>query len=565
MSDVRRYESTWERLVDQSPTGTLTLDQQGRIQFASLAVADLFERSAASLVGKTLKWACQKSDWPKLQSQLERAVEGSEQVHFECRTDTPSGVKKVLFQSLDMGDFGGANGIALNVTDVTPLRQLERRTENLTSRDPLTLLRNRSSYSGLLDQVTLRSATLQTTVCIAIINFDDFHLINEGYGIEVGDLTLIELAMRTTKALGAQTPIARLGNDEFAVIFEPGCDESRAQAVITQLLADLAEPIRIGEYTISVRATAGIASTAEVTHDARELMRAASAALRAAKASSRGHVVLFCEDMGAQVLQRAEVHRQFRTALAERKLRLAYQPIIDMQTGQIVSVEALSRWNDPHLGPVSPQVFIPIAEATNLMGELGDWVLETVCEQIKGWAKMAMTDFTVSVNVSGQQLLEPGIAERLTSIVSAHNVAPERIIIEVTESVLIDDTNLVSQRLAELRSFGFKLSIDDFGTGYSSLSYLSEYEFDILKIDRAFTVPLRSELNERDRIIVGAVIELARSLGVTTVAEGIEDETEFVALATLGCDYGQGYLFWEPLEVNEVTAVFMEPTAQAVA
>ncbi len=557
-------ESLWAHVVDKSPAGVVIVDSAGEVIFASNAIRSILGAEELALT-KSLDWIADPKDVGRLRDFVKHAHvrPGTDELRLRARTE--SGLKHLRLTSISVDDPTTLDGAIVCITDETESHKLERRTENLTSKDPVTMLRNRSSYVALLEQALVRKATLRGRICIAVVNIDDFHLINEGYGIEIGDLVLCEIAMRITKELGEETPVARLAGDEFGVIFEPGSTEVGARRITDKLLEALSPPIEIGTYRISVRASAGIASSSEVNHDAKKLLRAAGAALRSAKKSSRGHVVEFCETMGQQVLEHASVHRQFHTALTDRKLRLVYQPIMDMQTGQIVSVEALSRWTDPYLGPVSPTVFIPIAEATNLIGKLGDWVIESVCEQINLWAAMGINGFTVSVNVSGQQLLEPETAEDLISIVRAHGVAPERIVIEITESVLIDDTNLVNERLRTLRGFGFQLAVDDFGTGYSSLSYLREYEFDILKIDRAFTNPLRQQSNDRDWLIVGSVIELARALGIKTVAEGIEHENEFMSLCQLGCNYGQGYLFWEPLEVETANAVLAEPTVRAVA
>jgi len=251
--------------------------------------------------------------------------------------------------------------------------------------------------------------------------------------------------------------------------------------------------------------------------------------------------------------------------LETRGLRLAYQPIIDTFTGQIVSLEALARWTHPDRGEISPNVFIPIAESSGLISRLGDWALKTACKQVVAWDKAGYSFFTVSVNVSGHQLREDDYIQRVREILDATGVDPTRIIVEITESVLIDDTDFVASRIRSLRELGLALAIDDFGTGYSSLSYLQRYEFDYLKIDSGFVRPLGNDDDAQEREIVSAIVQLAQGLGAITVAEGIENVEEMTALEKLGCDRLQGFLFYRPIEVEAIEGALASSIDEAQA
>ena len=268
--------------------------------------------------------------------------------------------------------------------------------------------------------------------------------------------------------------------------------------------------------------------------------------------------------MGQEVSERIELRNLLQDALKTKKLRLAYQPIVDIDTGEIAALEALSRWQDDSRGNISPATFIPIAESAGMITELGEWALRTACEQVVEWARQGYDDFTVSVNMSGHQLREENVITKVSRILRETKVDPARITIEITESVLIDDTDFIAHRIRALRELGLRLAIDDFGTGYSSLSYLRRYEFDVLKIDRSFVIPLADDANKREREIVNAMIKLAQALGAITVAEGIEEAEEYGVLRTLGCDLAQGYLFWYPMESYEVIpALNVVPTSAA--
>ena len=261
--------------------------------------------------------------------------------------------------------------------------------------------------------------------------------------------------------------------------------------------------------------------------------------------------------MALVATERLELRSGLARGLRGGEFRLVYQPVVHLGTGEIRSLEGLARWQHPRLGAISPLTFIEIAEQSGEINSLGDWALRTACGQLNDWADRGLTDYHVAVNVSVHQLRQEDIVRRVVRLVDEAGVDPTKITIEVTESVLIDNSDLIAERMRALRSAGFAMAIDDFGTGYSSLGYLQRYEFDILKIDKSFVDPLVAPENQREREVVGAIISLAQGLGAVTVAEGIEEQSQLDVLAELGCDYGQGYFLFRPAEVDQCTEILV--------
>ena len=568
--EVRKHieasERRWRGLVQNSSTALVMLDTNLHVVFASGAVKEILGHPEESYIGHTLEWVTHSKDWDEALQTVLDLLENDPggRVHFEVRAfDADINTHILAIIVTDMREVEDIEGIVLNIADLTEQRMLESRVHHVANNDPLTLLPNRSAFLDEVSAVLQRSSVSEESVAVAVVNVDEFRVINEGYGTELGDRVLVELALRIRQSVQADDTVARLGGDEFGVLLGSGCTDEEAEMAVASILAAMNRSLQIDGQTLSIRASAGLAVDYQADSTASAMIRRASTALDSAKDGERGHVVLFNEQMGANVAERAEVRDLLGEALREGQLRLVYQPIVNMTTGGLVSFEALARWTHPTRGPISPGVFIPIAESADLITELGEWALMTAAQQIHSWRDQGFTGFTVSVNLSGRQLLEPNIIERIDAIITECEIPYESLTLEITESVLIDDTDLISQRISEIRQLGVALSIDDFGTGYSSLSYLRRYEFDILKIDRSFVSPLGNEIDQRDRVIVKNMITLAQDLGATTVAEGIENESELNALRALGCDRAQGYLFWKPLEVEDATNVLIEALGPA--
>ena len=559
---IAQNERRFRALVQNAADVVFVIDKAGFPTYVSPAIEKISGFPTSAYLGRSMEWTTHSNDWNKSVEAFRSVLETGETRRYEIRALDAEGELRLLSCVLtNMFDVEGVDGVVLNATDITEKRMLESDLRNAEVFDPLTLLFNRTTFIAEVDDAIRSCSVTQSSVVVAVINIDDFRLLNEGYGTEIGDQVLTEVASRIRQQLRLGDLVARLNGDEFGVLMVIDQLIDDTTEPIGRILEALSEPMFIENREVSIRATAGLA----IDHDGEltglQIIRNADTAVDAAKTNQRGEVLVFHEGMGDDISRRVEVRNRLRQALPNDELRLVYQPIIDIENGSVVSLEALARWDDPVLGPVRPDVFIPVAEKSGLILELGEWALRSACEQIAQWERDGLSGFTVAVNVSGEQLRTASIIDRFKTILDEAGVAPERITIEITESVLLDDTNFTASQVHAFRKLGFRLAIDDFGTGYSSLSYLQRYEFDILKVDRSFVGPVSKTGNVREREIVRSMIALAQNLGAKAVAEGIEELKELDALASLGCDMAQGWYFYRPLEADDATSMLRSKIA----
>ncbi len=564
---VAASEKRFRSLVQNASDIFIVLDSDGKTTYASDAIARVLGYEPEMLLGKQLNTIVHENDQEPAARHFLAVLNGTKaQEKHEFRAYTADGEVR-LFEAImtDMTDVPEVNGIVVNGTDVTAERSLERDLKDAETIDPLTLQLNRKAFIQEIDTALRRASISGAAVSIAIIDLDDFKTINDALGPVLADQALVETANRIRRSVRLGDVVARLSGDEFGVLMPDGYSSLESVAAIERVLTELQIPFELDRHPMSLKATAGLSIDVGGSDTASVLLREADTALGMAKKSAPGKSVMFEEEMGSAVSERLDLRTGFERALQNDEMRLVYQPILDIATGRIVSLEALARWKHPERGEVSPSIFIPIAEDSNTITPLGEWALRSACRQVNEWTLRGLSDFTVSVNMSGQTLIEDDVITRVRSILRETKVDPARIIIEITETVLIDDTEFIADRISALRALGVALAIDDFGTGYSSLSYLQRYEFDYLKIDRAFVRPLAAPENVKDREIVAAIIRLAKGLGATTIAEGIEGESEHLVLQTLNCDRAQGFLFHRPKEVNEIFEILCEDLALDIA
>lgn len=552
-SNERRFRA----LVQNASDVVAVLSSDGEVTYISESCEKVLGYPADQFLGRTFEWIADDNDWEFAKDYLRATLSGtqSHQLHETRATHCDGSIKLLESVITDMRDVDGVEGLVVNISDVTEQRTLERNLRDAETTDALTLLLNRNAFVREADSAIRRASVAGHGVAMAIVNLDDFRVINEGYGTNVADEVLVELSHRVRQAVRLNDSVARLNGDEFGILMPDGYTAVEAEGIVERILDEIIEVISIAGHTIALRATAGLVMSRDGSASGISLLRDADTALDAAKQTNRGGLVHFEEAMGEEVSERVQLRNLLHDAIREGKLRLAFQPVVDIETGAIVSMEALARWTDPVRGEIGPSTFIPIAEATGMISELGEWALRTACTHVVEWAELGFDDFTVSVNMSGHQLREENVIAHVKRVLDETGVDPRRITIEITESVLIDDTDFIADRIRALRQLGLRLAIDDFGTGYSSLSYLRRYEFDVLKIDRSFVIPLSDDTNKREREIVNAMIKLAQALGAVTVAEGIEESEEYAVLRTLGCDFAQGFLFWYPTESEDVIDV----------
>jgi diguanylate cyclase (GGDEF)-like protein len=403
--------------------------------------------------------------------------------------------------------------------------------------DPLTGLPNRSLLHDRLVQAQERTARAPGAVGVLFLDLDGFKTINDSLGHGCGDELLVAVAQRLDGVLRAGDTAARLGGDEFAILIEALDVEHEALLVAERIMVALRAPFQLGGHEISVRASIGVATARGPGGD---LLRDADLAMYQAKAQGRDRVVGFDGDMHAAMVDRLELEGDLRRALERNELHLAFQPIVDLADGRPVAAEALLRWSHPTRGELMPAQFVPLAEETALIVPIGAWVLEAACRAATDWL-----DLPVSVNVSSVQLRATEFPTTVAAALEASGLAPGRLILEITETVLVQDVERTALQLREIKSLGVRIAIDDFGTGHSSLQYLQGLPIDWLKIPKPFVDELAAEGGTG--VLARAILELGRSFGLQVIAEGIEVEAQSERLQGFGCSVGQGFLFARPL------------------
>jgi len=424
---------------------------------------------------------------------------------------------------------------------VQRLQAANSQLENLRGHDMLTGLMTRADFEGALDEAVLACNRDAASLALLYVGLDSFRSINEAYGHPVGDAVLTQAADRLRTALGVQLALSRLDGDEFVLLLAAGADEAADAA--EQLLRELQRPYTVDALSLRLGASVGIAIYPD--HGARpRLLGQAAVAMRSVKQLGGGGHAFFDPALAVDERDQAELLQALRRAVEQGQLQLVYQPKVDAQSLQITAAEALLRWEHPQRGTVGPAVFVPLAERHGLMGTIGHWVIEEACRQAAQWRGLGLR-MRVAVNISGHQMRQDDLAQHIEDTLHRHGIPAGRLTCEITESVAMEDTAHTRATFERLRALGVHVSIDDFGTGHSSLASLRRLPAAELKIDRAFVTDLAH--SERARSIVKAIVDVARTLGLHVVAEGVESTEQRDVLVALGCDELQGYLFARPM------------------
>ena len=438
-----------------------------------------------------------------------------------------------------------ADHVSIALTDartVDSLRQALTDARHDAMHDVLTGLPNRALLRDRLARAFLRSERHKTSVALVFLDLDGFKHVNDSLGHDAGDQLLVEVGQRFHETVRETDTVARLGGDEFAVLVEDVADLTDVTEVAERLLEALTEPVSLEQRDVSVNASIGIAISSNEACDSRTLLRNADVAMYEAKRSGGGRYVYFAEDMHQQTVRRLTIEQELRDAIARDELELHYQPIVEIESGRVVFLEALVRWRHPQKGLVAPVDFIHIAESSRLIKTLGEWVLRTACREAAGWS----ADVGVSVNVSPRQV-DARLLPLVREVLATSGLPAHRLKLEVTEGVVMAESAETLAVMEELHAAGVRLAIDDFGTGYSSLSRLRALPVDVLKIDRSFVADL-----PRGLALLSAIVGLCRGSGLTAVAEGVETEEQLDVLRRLGCAQAQGYLLGRPAPAAEV-------------
>jgi diguanylate cyclase (GGDEF)-like protein/PAS domain S-box-containing protein len=435
-------------------------------------------------------------------------------------------------------------------TDLTALKKAEEKWVYETSYDNLTHLPNRRLMLEKIEEAMRQQHLGEIKGFIFLyIDLDNFKRINDSIGHFAGDELLVKIAERLKKTLRPKDIIARLGGDEFGVILYSVDNDQEAHFVVERLIKNISETLIVTGYTVSPSLSVGVLSVSQGSEhvSAEEVLRDADLALNCAKASGKGRFSFFSSEMRRDIVQEFEISHSLKQAIENHEFSLFYQPIVDTHTLKVQGFEALIRWISPERGIIYPDSFIPIAEESDLIFDLGRFCIRSACEQLKNWMDVFPEErhLFMTINLSGKQILDPFLIYELKQCIQNYKLNPASIHIELTENVLITNKLEVQKIIEKLKNFGFKLSIDDFGTGYSSLNTLGQFPFDVLKIDRSFIKDITT--NSKNRDMVSMIISLGEAIGFYVVIEGVETMEQYSVIKTLNPAYLQGYLFSQPL------------------
>ncbi|MCW2986927.1 MAG: hypothetical protein JWR63_4497 [Conexibacter sp.] len=554
----RQSEARFASLVQHSSDLITVLAPDATIAYQSPAIERVLGWTPEDVVGRRIDELMEQGEGGRLLRLIADGVDApvaSQTLETTlAHKDGTTRQFEVLFTNLTADPAVG--GIVLNSRDISERKAFERQLAHQAFHDPVTGLPNRALFVERVRHALARSRREARGIGIIFIDLDDFKIINDSLGHAAGDEVLKQVAQRLALSIRASDTAARFGGDEFAVLLEDIEGVQEAADAAERIMESVGTPLAAAHKELALRCSLGIAIAAEDgTADADELIRDADAAMYIAKRDGKGGYRLFEPEMHEGVLQRLELRTDLQRALATDQLELFYQPVIRLEDGTISGVEALLRWNHPERGMVGPDQFIPLAEETGLIVPIGRWVLREGCREGRRLMESLPTDRPVSlaINLSLKQLQHSDVVADVREALEESGLPPAQLTLEITESVLMADTDLAVQRLAELKALGIKLALDDFGTGYSSLSYLSKFPVDVLKMDRSF---LREGASPQTTDLANAVVALGSTLSLEVVAEGIELPEQWKTLRDLGCELGQGFYFARPMNA-EAARIFL--------
>ncbi|MDQ3137651.1 MAG: EAL domain-containing protein [Gemmatimonadota bacterium] len=541
---ARQNEARFRSLVQHSSDVILTTRADGTIRFVSPSAARVFGYDPAAMLRQTVPELLHPEDRERAAAFFRDAARGpgiTGPVEWRFRQSDGSWLHAEILATNLLRD-ATVKGIVLNTRDVSDRRRLEEQLIHQAFHDPLTGLANRALFRDRVSHALAVAQRRGHQITVLFLDLDDFKIVNDSLGHGEGDRLLIAAAERFLACARSADTVARLGGDEFAILIE-GADGR--EGLPDRLAAAMSHPFSLSGNQVRVTASIGVAS-ASGNDTADDLLRNADVAMYAAKRRGKGRAATYEQRMYADLRERLDLEAALRTAVESHELTLHYQPIVHLQSGAIYGVEALLRWEHPQFGRLLPQHFIPLAEETGLIVPLGAWVLGEACRQVQAWRlAYPQLQLAVSINISGHQLQSAGLADALRQTLTSSGVEPSAVVLEITESVLMQQTDSALERLQELKALGVRLAIDDFGTGYSSLSYLQRFPIDILKIAKPFVEDVGQGADRS--ALARAIIGLGDTLRLQTIAEGIELAEQRAALVELGCSLGQGHHFWPAL------------------
>jgi len=547
----------FSKAIEQSPSSVVICDRQWRVEFANHKFTQLTGYNAKSIVGRhpgalsddNLENRDNRHLWQSIRLQVKRVGVWQGEINSVRRNGERFWEQLIVTPIKD--GAGETTGHLILGEDISIRKRYEQQLLRQANYDILTGLPNRMLALDRLKLALAQAKRESSMVGVMFLDLDNFKHINDTLGHDAGDNLLIEAARRISSCLRGTSTVARLGGDEFLVILPGLTGPESSSQVAERILNNFVPAYSLNGQEVFVTTSIGIAIFPTDSDNSGTLLQHADAAMYQAKHQGKSSYAHFTPEMSEVSHERLQMESRMRRALELQEMELYFQPIVDTATGNLRAAEALLRWNNPVMGMIMPDRFIPLAEETGLIIPIGEWVLEQACLAATGWKAITGRDISISVNVSPRQFRDPGFTMAVMRALSNNDLAPERLELEITERLLLDKSIETAEILRELDRAGIRLSVDDFGTGYSALSYLKSYPFDTLKIDKTFIQDVMKEPG--DAALVRAIINMAHSLGLTVTAEGVEDEPQTHFLKQEGCDFAQGYFYSHPLPAEEFT------------
>ena len=556
---TRESAERFEALIKSSNDIISIVSAEGSVRYQSPSVKQIFGYDPDALQGTYVISLIHPDDAGRVTAEFRQvvAVPGSSRV-CECRLRHMDGSWLYTETRItNLLDEPAVAGVVLNTRDVTQRQTLEAELRHQAFHDSLTGLANRTLFANRIEHALLGSKRDGSTIAVLYCNLSGLKRVNDSLGYAAGDSCLTLAADRLRTCVRGQDTVARMGGNEFGILLDRLSAPADATVAMERIMTILRQPILLPGAEVELLPHIGIAISIGGEESAEDMLRNGAVAMHQAR-HSEGSYALFDPEMHANAIRRIEVESELRTALAQDQFMLYYQPTIDLQTGRFTGVEALVRWQHPRRGVVPPMEFIPLAEESGLIVPLGQWAIQEACRQVRIWQKEIPADepIALNVNLSARQLRHTNIVQDIADALDDSGLLPSRLILEITESVLMVDTTATLSRLFQLKSLGVRLAIDDFGTGYSSFAYLRRFPIDIIKIDKSFVDGVANEPTAS--ALVDAMIQIGKTLRLETVAEGVERTEQADCLRMLKCDIGQGYLFSRPLPSDAITTLLRD-------
>ena len=555
---LKRQRQDQERLrqaavvFDCTREGVLVSDSRGVIVHVNRALVEITGYPAEEVLGRRPNMFKSGRHGPEFYQAMFKTIDEHGEWHGEIWNRRKSGEVYPQWQTVRAitDDKGQVSHYVAVFSDISAIKNSQTELARLVHHDPLTDLPNRLLFTDRTEQALASAQRHQTGCALLMIDLDHFKIINDSLGHNVGDLLLKAVAERLLRVFGKGFTVARLGGDEFAVLIDSCAQASQAAGLAQQVLEIMKGPFDVDKHQLFISASVGISVFPGDALNAEQLLRNADSALFKAKSSGREGYALYTEELTAHAQYRVEVASDLRRALEQQELRVYYQPVHELKTSRLIGVEALVRWEHPQRGLLAPGEFIPIAERTGLIAEIDAWVLEQACWQMVQWQGAGVELAFVAVNISSRLFARPELFALVSTVLADTGLDPALLELEVTESAVMDNSQVALEQMHRLRALGLRLAIDDFGTGFSSLLRLKRLPVQKLKIDQGFVAGLPGDND--DVAIVRAVIALGQSMGLQVHAEGIEQVGQAQFLLDLDCDLGQGYWFGRPMPAQDL-------------